>query len=60
MLQKSGSHKKIDRTNLENNILRRLDTPNNRNWRNAFISLSSLGFINKNNFPTENGKKMVN
>ena len=58
MLQKSGSHKKIDRTNLENNILRRLDTPNNRNWRNAFISLSSLGFINKNNFPTENGKKI--
>lgn len=58
MLQKSGSNKKIDRKNLENNILRRLDTPNNRNWRNAFISLSSLGFINKNNFPTENGKKI--
>ena len=46
---------KINRTHAENNFLRQLETPNNRNWRNAFISLSSLGLIDNNNLPTYTG-----
>lgn len=42
----------IHRTNLENNKLRLLWTPNNSNWRNAFISLASLWLINSKNLPT--------
>ena len=45
----------INRTLAENSFLRKLETPNNRNWRNAFISLSSLGLINNNNLPTFTG-----
>ena len=44
-----------NRTKMENEFLRQLETHNNRNWRNAFISLSSLGFINTNNMPTAIG-----
>ncbi len=43
---------KINRTQAENIFLRQLETPNNKNWRNAFISLSSLGLIDHNNIPT--------
>lgn len=43
---------KINRTDAEMKFLRKLETPNNRNWRNAFISLSSLGLIDNNNIPT--------
>jgi hypothetical protein len=53
---KSGQ--KIDRKNIEINHLRKLHTPNNNNWRNAFITLSSLGFINSNNLLSEAGKYM--
>jgi hypothetical protein len=48
----------ISRTELEEKYLRLLETPNNRNWRNAFISLSSLGFIDSNNLPTPSGNRM--
>ncbi len=51
---------RIDRTNAENNFLRKLETPNNRNWRNAFISLCSLGLINSDNTPTYTGSLYVN
>lgn len=47
---------KIDRRTLENEKLKKIDTPNNNNWRNAFITLSSLGFISKNNLLSEAGK----
>tara|TARA_B100000287_G_C20659754_1_gene789784 strand:+ start:1632 stop:2807 length:1176 start_codon:yes stop_codon:yes gene_type:complete len=50
--------KEIDRGHIEKNKLRILNCPNNRNWRNAFISLSSLGFINRSNIPTNSGKRM--
>lgn len=46
---------KIDRGRAEKNFLRQLETPNNRNWRNAFIALSSLGLIDNNNLPTFTG-----
>ncbi len=47
--------KKINRKDAEINFLRKLNTPNNKNWRNAFISLSSLGLIDSNNIPTLKG-----
>lgn len=43
---------KLSRTEAEKKFLRQLETPNNKNWRNAFISLSSLGLIDNNNLPT--------
>lgn len=48
-------NQKVDRKKLENEVLIKINTINNGNWRNAFISLSSLGFIDKNNYPTEYG-----
>ena len=38
--------------------LRKTETINNGNWRNAWISVSSLGFINSNNLPTASGIKI--
>lgn len=52
--------KSCDRKNVENNFLRKLETPNNRNWRNAFISLSSLGLIDSNSLPTDSGIMLAN
>ncbi len=49
---------KVNRKELEESKLRILETPNNRNWRNAFISLSSLGFIDSSNIPTPSGIKL--
>lgn len=46
---------RINRRDLENERLRLLETPNNRNWRNAFITLSTLGFINRDNQVTDVG-----
>ena len=48
----SWNDKKINRKALEVEKLRILNTPNNRNRRNAFISLASLWFINSDNMPT--------
>ena len=47
--------KSISRKEAEEKFLMKLNTPNNRNWRNAFISLSSLGLIDSNNLPTHIG-----
>ena len=59
-LQKIKGVTSVDRRNAEFNFLRLLETPNNRNWRNAFISLSSLGFIDSNNLPTNIGTMYAN
>lgn len=40
-------HINLNRVEIENNILRRIEVINNGNWRNAFITLSSLGFMTK-------------
>ena len=48
-----------NRIDIENNFLIKLNTPNNGNWRNAFISLSSLGFINDKNMLTQSGIMMA-
>ena len=47
--------KSINRTQLENEFLRKIGTQNNNNWRNAFITLSSLGLITSQNLPTPFG-----
>ena len=49
--------KKINRKKTENEFLKKLETINNNNWRNAFIALSSLGLIDNNNIPTNIGSK---
>jgi len=48
------SHKydSINRTELELQFLRQIGTQNNNNWRNAFITLASLGLITSQNLPT--------
>ena len=46
----------LKRTDLELNYLRKYKTPNNNNWRNAFITLSGLGFLNSKNNLSEAGK----
>jgi len=45
----------VDRKELEVNFLRKIGTQNNNNWRNAFITLSSLGLITSQNLPTPFG-----
>jgi hypothetical protein len=52
---KFKGEKNLNRRNIEKNFLRKINTHNNRNWRNAFITLSSLGLINSNNLPTPFG-----
>lgn len=58
MFLKIKGEQKINRQTLENERLRVLNTPNNRNWRNAFISLSSIGLIDSSNVPTPSGVKL--
>ena len=50
-LKKYHLNKKVllNRRSLEENELRQYGTPNNRNWRNAFITLSGLGLITSKN-----------
>ncbi len=50
---------KINRQDLEKNFLEKIGTINNRNWRNAFITLSRLGLINSNNIPTVVGQRLA-
>ena len=59
-LQKLKGIEFVDRKSAEINVLRKIETPNNQNWRNAFISLSSLGFIDSNNLPTNIGMSYAN
>lgn len=51
---------KIDRKEAEINFLRQIQSPDNNNWRNVFISLSSLGLIDSNNLPTPTGFAYAN
>lgn len=48
-----------NRTNVKRNEIeleiKKTKTINNNNWRNAWISLSSLGLINSKNLPTKSG-----
>lgn len=46
-----------NRKDIEKNLMK-VNVINNGNWRNAFITLSNLGFINHNNSLTMVGKQM--
>jgi len=61
-LKKKYTHKEIfiKRTETELNHLRKFETVNNRNWRNAWISLSGMGFLTKKNNLSEVGKTISN
>jgi hypothetical protein len=48
----------VNRNRVEDRFLTRIETINNGNWRNAFITLSSLGLINSRNVPTKAGDKL--
>lgn len=52
---KFRGEKNLNRRVIEDEFLRKIQTHNNQNWRNAFITLSSLGFINSDNLPTPFG-----
>lgn len=48
---------KVNRRKIEV-IMQQTNSINNNNWRNVWISLSSFGFIDSNNMPTETGSKL--
>ena len=48
-------YSEVNRKDLELNFLRQIGTQNNNNWRNAFITLSSLGLITSQNLPSPFG-----
>ncbi len=52
--QKLKGKNKCNRKEVESELIK-TETINNRNWRNAWISVSSLGFIDSNNLPTASG-----
>jgi hypothetical protein len=56
----AGGREIINRVTVEREFLRNLNTRNNGNWRNAFISLSSLGLIDGSNKPTRKGIVLAN
>lgn len=47
----------FNRTDIELKVLRQIKVIDNRNWRNAFITLSSLGFITNNSMITNLGNQ---
>jgi len=49
--------KSVKRPKIELEI-QKTESINNGNWRNAWISLSSLGFIDSNNMPSPSGAKI--
>ena len=54
-----ASAEQLNRATLEKN-LQKINTINNNNWRNAFISASNLGFINSQNQLTNQGLVISN
>lgn len=51
---------KLPRTLVENKYLKKIKTINNGNWRNAFITVSNIGFIDSENKLTISGNRMAN
>lgn len=56
----SHPNEKLQRKYVEKNYLKKIHTINNGNWRNAFITLKGLGFIDNDNKLTISGNKMLN
>ncbi|MEX1013737.1 MAG: hypothetical protein WDZ80_01085 [Candidatus Paceibacterota bacterium] len=58
--QKLKGTSEVKRKETEESFLRKIETQNNGNWRNAFISLASLGLIDSKNLPTPSGFRFAN
>jgi len=54
-LEETIHPEKINRTKIGSELQKQIKVINDRNWRNSFITLSNLGFINENNLPTKSG-----
>ena len=54
----SLTKKKLLRTDLEKLLIKNFKVINNGNWRNAFISLAGMGFLNKKNNLSVKGKEI--
>ena len=54
----SSNLKTISRSDLERLLIKNFKVINNGNWRNAFISLTGMGFLNKKNNLSEKGKEI--
>ena len=50
----------MNRPDIEEKLLRKIEVINNRNWRNAFITLSSLGLIGDRTIIYDNKLKFTN
>ena len=59
LLLNSMGHTSCKRTEVEDRFLKKIGTINNGNWRNAFITVSLLGLINRDNMPTSAGKALA-
>lgn len=55
---KLKGNNEINRSILENRLVKEINVINNGNWRNVFISLSSLGLIDSKNSPTNIGLEL--
>lgn len=51
---------RLERKEIESEYLSNIKAINNKNWRNAFISLSSLGFIKSDNKVSDSALGLVN
>ena len=58
--QKLRGLQEVKRKEAEEEFLKKIETQNNGNWRNAFISLASLGLIDSKNLPTPSGFRLAN
>lgn len=58
LLQEEMGVTEVDRFKAEEFLIK-TDTINNGNWRNAFITLSNLGLINRKKLLTEAGKNLA-
>nr|WP_297708216.1 hypothetical protein [uncultured Butyrivibrio sp.] len=58
LIKSNAGYEKCDRKT-EESFLMQVNTINNGNWRNAFITIANLGLIDSENIPTEAGKKLA-
>lgn len=58
LIKKSMGYEECDRKKIEEE-LQKIKTINNNNWRNTFITVSTLGLIDKKNLPTVAGSRLA-
>lgn len=59
LIQEQFGVTSVNRVTAEEIFLTKINTINNGNWRNAFITLSSLGLIGSDNLPTVAGMNLA-